>query len=286
LKTQSILSAIGGDGRQFYITELFSKDGYQIRRYGISENSDNCKSLDAALEGAEYLLLPLPLTKDGCKLNSEKDILISELIKSIPAGCKVFAGKIPPHIKDLFSSFGVNYTDYLENKSYVWKNADITAEGAVYQLMSELDISLRESNILICGYGRIGKLLASKLKSLGAHVTVAARKEDDLMLADIFGGNNCDKLDYCRDGIFNLKKSYDAIFNTVPSWIFDENNSSLLKNSVYIELASPPFGGDGEFMKKNCGKYILASGIPGKYAPRSAANAVFEALRDCLSKGG
>lgn len=283
---QSILSAIGGDGRQFYITKLFEGEGYDVRRYGISSEYDNSRSIDEALEGAKYLLLPLPLTKDGYRLNSDKDILISELIKSIPKECKVFAGKIPPHIKDLFSSSGISVTDYLENKRYVWKNADITAEGAVYQLMKELDVALKDAKVLICGYGRIGKLLASKLKALGAQVTVAARKQEDLMLASLFGNNDCDTLDYCRDGIFDLEKSYDAVFNTVPSWIFDANNASLLGNTIYFELASPPFGGESEFMKKSCGKYILASGIPGKYAPVSAANAIFETLRDCLSKGG
>ncbi|MBR4295890.1 MAG: hypothetical protein IKT56_03520, partial [Clostridia bacterium] len=131
---------------------------------------------------------------------------------------------------------------------------------------------------------RIGKCLSKKLKDLGADVTVAARKREDIMLAEVCGNTHTDELSYRRAGIFDLDRSYDAVLNTVPSWIFDASNTSIVHDSIYIELASAPYGGEVEFMKKNCRKYIMGSALPGKYAPLSAARAVFRSLLEFLEK--
>lgn len=273
-----VLSALGGDGRQVYITKLFEEKGFEVRRFGIDPKTDTHVSIEDALCGTDFLLLPVPVTKDGYRLNSAEDILLMDLIGKIPSGCTVFAGKMPPYLKDHLRSKEIEFYDYYENKTYIWRNAEISAEGAIAMLASETEVTLDELKILICGYGRIGKCLAKKLKALGASVTVAARKKEDILQAEICEGTDTDTLDYCREGIFDLGRSYDVILNTVPSWIFDQKNSSLLKNAVYFELASAPHGGESEFLKKNCGKYILASGIPGKYAPQSAGTAAFHAI--------
>ena len=42
------------------------------------------------------------------------------------------------------------------------------------------DITIHGSNVLVLGYGRIGKSLSRMLKGIGAKVTVEARKEEDL----------------------------------------------------------------------------------------------------------
>lgn len=288
MKKPIILSAVGGDGRQFFITKLLEQKGFKIRRYGIVADDisgvNTEKTLEDALSGADYLLLPIPVTKDGYRLNSCEDILLSDLIKKTDHSCCVFAGKMPPAFKDLLEGNGIKYYDYFDDTAYVWRNADITAEGAIYLLMRELDITLRDSKILVCGYGRIGKCLSKKLKALGAFVTVAARKREDIMLADICGDIHTDELNYRRAGIFDLERSYDAVFNTVPSWIFDASNTAIVRDSIYIELASAPYGGEVEFMKKNCRKYIMGSALPGKYAPLSAARAVFRSLLEFLEK--
>ena len=45
--------------------------------------------------------------------------------------------------------------------------------------MEATDRTLHGSRCLIIGYGRIGRLLADRLLSLGAEVTVSARKYGD-----------------------------------------------------------------------------------------------------------
>ncbi len=284
MKNIKRITVLGGDLRQKYLAELLCDDGFEVKTYGIFGTENNCRDIKHALSDAEILFMPTPMTRDGYRLNADGDILISNITELVPKNCKIFGGGIPPRFKDYFMGCGIEITDIFDDSGYLVRNAEISAEGAVFNLMSSLDKTVSDSTILVCGYGRIGKSLALKLKSLGADVTVAARRVSDLSDA-IRSGYKTDKIDYYRESIFDLNRKYDAIFCTVPSWIFSCENASLLKNTVYIELASAPYGGEVEFMKKSCEKYILASGIPGKYAPMSAAKAIFSSLPHEYMKG-
>lgn len=278
MKTNGIISVLGGDKRQIFIADLLKSRDYEIRLFGVEGQSDTFECLEENIADADYLLLPVPVSKDGYRLNSEKEVLLMDLVNNLSPDKKVLGGRMPPYLKDHLRAKNVELYDYYENKEYIWKNAEISAEGAVSMLMSESDRVISELRILVCGFGRIGKCLTKKLLSLGAIVTVAARKQEDILQAHTCFGSLTDIIDYRREGTLDLEKKYDVIFNTVPSWIFDKSNISLLENALYIELASAPHGGEAELLRKNCKKYILASGIPGKYAPKSAGAAAFEAI--------
>lgn len=277
MKQKTVLSVIGGDDRQFYISELLQSKGYEVKTYGIEGHSEGaCETLDLALDSANIAVLPLPVTRDGYRINAQADIPFDKFAEKLPPFCRVFAGSLSPAFKDCLEAGGYEYFDYYEDPFFVWNNADISAEGAIYYLMSLLDVTVKGARVLVCGYGRIGKSLSSRLVALGARVTVAARKENDLMQARL-AGCKTERIDYSKDNIINISKRYDAVLNTIPNWIFNENNCNFLKGTVYIELASAPYGGRGELLKEIC-RYKLASGIPGKYAPKTAADAVLKTL--------
>lgn len=274
VKKPILLSAVGGDGRQFYITDILS-DFFDIETFGISgDRKCTCKSLSEAIDGAGILLLPLPVTRDGVSVNSSEDIPFCEMISSLDKKCKVCAGRLPPMFKSFLEEKEIEYYDFYEDEAVVWRNADITAEGAVSMLMNELDRSASGAEVLVSGYGRIGKRLAALLTDLGACVTVAARKKDSLFEAENTLRCSTDRINYMRRGILDTAERYDAIINTVPCRIFGEQNKDILKNAIYIELASPPHGGEPELMKTLCEKYVSAPSVPGTYAPRSAAEVI------------
>lgn len=85
--------------------------------------------------------------------------------------------------------------------------------------MEELPITLQEANVLILGYGRLGKVLANRFAALGARVAVAARKCSDLAWAEAFGyesvpmGELAGRL--CRS---------DLVINTAPSACWGKRN--------------------------------------------------------------
>ena len=65
---------------------------------------------------------------------------------------------------------------------------------AIAIAMNELPVTIDGASIPVVGYGRIGKLLAAKLKSLGANVTASARRDDDIAWIKASGINSA------RDG--------------------------------------------------------------------------------------
>ena len=276
------LSAVGGDERQLYIARELEASGFDVDIFGIDGSRDTVWSIVEAMKNADYLLLPIPLTRDGYRLNCSQDVLLMDLLDMIPKETTVLAGKMPPFFADHLSAKGIAFSDYYEDKEYIMRNAEITAEGAVSMLRNESKRTVDEMRILVCGYGRIGKSLVKKLTALGAFVTVAARKKEALLEAKLCFSADTDMIDYTRDGIFDTCKKYDVIFNTVPSRLFDETCACVLENSIYFELAGPPYGGSAEFIRSKAGKFILASGIPGKYAPESAGKAAYEAISRCL----
>lgn len=266
MKKINKICVLGGEKRQIYIAEMLCERGIDT----VFNKGEISKEI---LSEFDSFLLPIPVSRDGYRLNFGKDILLMELLNALPSECTVIGGKIPQFFSDHLLTKNIFICDFYDDKEYLWKNARITAEGALLLLMGEGEISVRGMKILICGYGRIGKCLARMLCSFGADVTIAARRREVVFEAAVCGGFGAELI-----GMVDTNKRYDVIFNTVPSRIFEGKLLNVLENSIYAELASAPYGGDSETLERYCRKYILASGIPGKYAPRSDAEEAYKAI--------
>lgn len=162
---------------------------------------------------------------------------------------------------------GAEIVEYNTDEGYLVRNADITAEGAVWLLMNELDRTVSGRSVTVVGSGRIAKLLVSKLSALGAHVAVACRSSNE---RELFKAAGCEAVPIER-------VSGDIVINTVPERVIGLEN--LRKNAILIELASRPGGFDPAEAEKRGMKVIAAPGLPAKYAPRSAAEAIADYIR-------
>ena len=168
--------------------------------------------------------------------------------------------------------------DFFEDEKITILNTISTAEGAIAKAIEETEISLENANVLVLGFGRVGKMLANKLNAMNANVHVEARKEKDLAWIEALGYNSVPltKLDE------NLCKM-DIIFNTVPAMILNKERLILLNRKiVIIDLASKPGGVDFETCKKLKFKASLYSGIPGKIAPKTASEILREYILENL----
>ena len=156
--------------------------------------------------------------------------------------------------------------DLLQDPYYVAENARITAHCAIRLAAEKLPCIWHGLPVLIIGWGRIGKCLAQLLKSLGAYVTVAARKPADRAMLDALG---FDTLDTARlDG--SLLR-FRVIYNTVPELVLPaETMRSIDADCLKIDLASFP-GMDGPDV-------ISARGLPSRYAPESAGALIAKTL--------
>lgn len=149
---------------------------------------------------------------------------------------------------------------YYSDPVYTVENAALTAEGAAEMLMRRSDRAVAGMEVLVAGYGRIGRFLADTLSALGAKVTVAARSPLARAAARGKGYGSVD--------ITNINATYDAVLNTIPAPVLQGDYGGAL----CIDLASAP----GGWLDNT--PVLKAPGLPGLYAPKAAADVMAEAV--------
>jgi aspartate kinase len=97
--------------------------------------------------------------------------------------------RIPPHLPatggPLPQRYFSDYTDLSLREDLKLRNAVTTAEGALELILHNTDRALFGMPCLIIGYGAIGARLAQILSALGAKVTVAARRPESRLQAEL-----------------------------------------------------------------------------------------------------
>ena len=159
-------------------------------------------------------------------------------------------------------------------------NAIATSEGAIKKAIEMTDFTLNNSNILILGYGRIGKILANNLSGFGAKIYCEARKKKDIALIKSMGYNDID-----LSNLDTFLPDMDIIFNTIPHMILDKRRLELLKSNVcVIDLASKPGGVDFEYASQRKVNLCWYLTIPSKDSPYSAAMYIKDIIYDILGE--
>ena len=284
MKTIKTLGVIGGDMRQLYCAASALEDGYAVilsgfEKYGKPSGIANT-DIDNALSNSDAIILPLPVSKNGTDIfapYSEKPINTKALLSSIGREKPVFCGlegKAPcEYFRDLRCYF------YGRREDFAAANAVPTAEGAIELAMRVTDFTICGCRCLVAGYGRIGRVLSSFLKGLGADVTVSARKPGDLEFIKA-AGMTAIRTD-------RLSGKYELIFNTVPSLVFDRKNlAACAVDSVIIDLASAPGGVDRETAGRMNIPVYHALSLPGKVAPETAGKIIKNAVYNIMEEEG
>ena len=175
---------------------------------------------------------------------------------------------------------GVSVCDYYFREEFAVRNAALTAEAAAAKLMEMLAESVSNVQVLILGYGRIGRLLSAILKALDAKVTVAARRFSDLAWIRSEG------MTPLEFRLLDEKISdFKVVFNTVPAPVLTKEKLVLMdKNAIIIDLASEPCGTDFSAANELGITAKKALGLPGKFAPKTAGEILKETVLNILSE--
>ncbi|MBR5773536.1 MAG: hypothetical protein IKY44_01665, partial [Clostridia bacterium] len=178
-----------------------------------------------------------------------------------------------------FEDKGCPYLDYSKSEAFAQMNAVPTAEGAIEIAMHNTDYILEGARVCVVGFGRIGQVLAKKLNSLGCAVTATARKDKDIEKIKAL------QLTPLDTGNLHTAGSFDIIFNTVPSRIFNENEvAAINKDCLIIELASEPYGTDFAACDAHKIRYINAGSLPGRISPKSAGIIICKTIIDIFKE--
>ena len=283
------ISIIGGDLRIVKLVQMLKKENWNITTYGLEKADfgwqEGCKkaeTLEEAIQENELILSSIPLSSNGKTINSpfsEKTIYLDEILPKLKQKTLV-AGNIKEKMWQQIEQNGGKVIDLLKQEELTILNTISTAEGAIQIAMEETARTIHGSNVLVLGFGRVGKVVADRLQGLGAKVACEARKKSDLAWIKAYGYEPIDLQNLDE----NLYK-YTIIINTIPSMIIDETRIKLLnKEAVVIDLASYPGGVDKEAAKRNQVKYIWALSLPGKVAPITSAEYIKQTLYNVINK--
>ena len=281
---------IGGDLRIIKLAKMLAEEGNTIYTYGIEKaeelksvtNIIFCEKMKHAIQNTEVVIGPIPFSSNGKDINtpfSEHTISIREFMHEMNAKILI-AGSILPEIYDLANDEYVEIIDLMKREELAVLNTISTAEGAIEIAISNTNKIIHGSEILILGFGRIGKVLARKMAGLSAKVTCAARKDEDFAWIRAYG--------HKATNINTLGESlsqYDIIINTVPHLVLTPERLQYVDNDcLLIDLASNPGGIDKKAAKDRNLKLIWALALPGKVAPITTAEFIKDTIYNILKE--
>lgn len=282
-------SVIGGDLRLCSLAQLLAKDKNTVSVFAMENSKEimenktikKCESIEDTIEESKIIIGSIPFLKSNGEMYttfSNKIIRVEDFTKKNYKDKLFIAGNISNSTKEKLEGSYEKVIDLMKQEELVILNTIATAEGAIDVAIQNTNTIIHGSNVLILGFGRVAKEVATKFHGLSAKVTCAARKTTDLAWIKTLGYEalNINKLGE------DLKK-YDIIINTVPQMIIEKENMQFMKQEVLlIDLASSPGGINIEDAKQMNLKFVWALALPGKIAPVTSAKFIKETIYNLI----
>lgn len=290
------IAFIGGDARQLEVIKKCIELDALVTLIGF-ENLESkfqgvhLKELDLnALKDVDFLILPIVGTDDQGNVESifsHKNLkLTKEHLTSLPNNSKIFTGMARSYLKQLCNELDIELIELLDNDEVAIYNSIPTAEGTIMMTIQNTDFTIHGSNAIVLGFGRTGITLARVLDALGAKVMVGARKPEHIARIYEMG-----LTPFHIDNLDQMVGNVDLLYNTIPKMVVTAKViANMPYNSLIIDLASKPGGTDFRFAEKRGIKAILAPGLPGIVAPKTAgtilANVISRLILEQLDSRG
>jgi len=133
---------------------------------------------------------------------------------------------------------------------------------------------------MVLGFGRTGMSVARAFQSLGAHVKVGARRSEHIA--------RITEMMFTPFHMQNIEQEVgdiDIVINTIPHLVVTANViSKMPAHTLVIDLASKPGGTDFRYAEKRGVKALLAPGLPGIVAPKTAGQILANVLSQLLAE--
>lgn len=282
------LLIIGGDQRYLEVIDQLATKGVNIFLDGYDQLSFSHSNIRNGVPGKDDLskmnaiLLPLngTDTEGGVEaVYSDRSVgLTYELLQQTPAHCTVFTGVANEYLDRVTKKANKKLTRLTARDDVAILNSIPTAEATLNLAIQKTDYTIHGANILVLGFGRVGITVSRLFAAVGAHVSVAARKDADFARITEMGMQPVaiDRLADYMDGM-------DICINTIPHPVLDEAILSKADTSIIvIDIASKPGGTDFKFAHEKGMKAIHALGLPGKTAPKTAGRIIGDVLYGLL----
>jgi len=247
---------------KFYIDTTDKRNQYLLKK--LNEKGKQAIVYTTSVKGIEKGDI---IVFSPAKKLEEKDILYFN------KGVTIVGGNQSEIVSKVLQKKGIKYINLLKDEAFAIKNAILTAEGVLYNIISCTDKSIFNNKIAVLGAGRVGKAICQFLNKLNLKINLFLFQKDDFDNAIYF----CDKVKSAT----NLKediKDFDIIINTVPFEILTEE---ILKNisdeAVVLEIASKSCLDKNKLYLYNF-HYIEAPALPQKFCAETASEIMLESI--------
>lgn len=279
---------LGGDSRYLEIIDYLKND-HDITTVGYKkiniEKTKNIEINDIDISKYDIIIFPIGGIKDNNIINSEfcdeKIKLSDEFLNNCKENAIITSGIKTENLDKMLKSANKDCIYLMNDKDIVKQNSIITAEGIIADIIINTDKSINDSNILIFGYGNIGKILVNYLNMLGAKINVAIieakdQRNLDYLSINSFYSNNLDDL------LDNISKA-DIIINTAPANIIDDPFIKYInKDAYFLDIASHPHCINKEALNDYFIKNKTYLGIPGKVAPKTSGKILSKKIKKIM----
>ncbi len=233
----------------FFIYEL---DERQIAISNYLSGQGHTKVEYSEINSADVIVLPFNTLTTSTRIDSIN-------LNNLKPEVKVFTGITDKALKENFSENSIALIEFMNFKEIIIANSIPTAEGVLYYLLSEMKRTIYNSQILVIGYGVCGSEISQKLIALNANVDILEVSDEKKALA---------KLRMLKTIDLNVlsEKRYDAIINTVPMKVLNEDQlQDINKDTLILDIASSPFGFDSEILEGLGIPYKRILGLPSRF---------------------
>ncbi|MFC5702079.1 dipicolinate synthase subunit DpsA [Cohnella faecalis] len=278
----------GGDARQLEVVRRLTELDAAVTLVGFDTLETPFSGVVKAewspdiLRDADALLLPAVGTDDDGSIQavfSDQELKLTEAHLSVmPKTCALYAGMAKPYLRKLCEKHHLKLVELFERDDVAIYNSIPTAEGALMMAIQNTDITIHSSSCIVLGLGRTGLTMARTLQGLGAKVKAGVRREESFARAFEMGFEPFYIPDLARHA-----GNIDLLFNTIPTMIVTAQViAELPLRAVIIDLASKPGGTDFRFAEKRGIKALLAPGLPGIVAPKTAGRIIANSLTQII----
>ncbi|WP_039232792.1 dipicolinic acid synthetase subunit A [Bacillus thermotolerans] len=282
------VAVLGGDARQIEIIRKLTELDAKVYLAGFDQLEQSFTGAvkerveDLPFEHLDALVLPVAGIKATGEIetvfSSEPIYLTREMLKKTPAHCSIFTGISPPLLTEMAKEADRKLIRLFDRNDVAIYNSIPTAEGAVMMAIQHTDFTIHGSTVAVLGMGRVGMSTARVFHNLGAKVKAGARKSEHFARAIEMG-----LTPFAIDQLPQQSESLDIIINTIPSLVITPQSIARMKpHTLIIDLASKPGGTDFRFAQKRGIKAILALGLPGIVAPKTAGQILAGVLTELL----
>ncbi len=321
--SKASVTVLGGDLRGRYLAEYMEHRGHEVTCFGVmpfplsegrslsedrstseSRSLSEAISLREAVSSSDWILGPMPFTRDGKRLSSLSKLLEETITDAAPweitlealsdvlrPGQILVGGSIPEHFSMSCARRQVTILDLAEDESLLHANAALTAEGLLSILIARTPFSLAKRSFLILGYGHCGKEIARHLNFFSDNISVFDKNPKQTALAKFRGFIALSSVSGSHDEGSSIVPAvpgdYDVIINTIPAQVLTEQQlAQLPAHCMLFDIASAPFGFHHQTVDRIGLTLIRCPGIPGAVMPKTAGELIGSSISERMLSHG